>query len=1125
MRIGAAYRVALGVLCAAAVRQAAALALDEGFVTPPRSARPHTWYHMMNGNVTKEGITCDFEALARAGIGGVQMFDAGCAIPPGPLKFNTPDWFDLFAHAQKEAKRLGLEICIPNCSGWSSSGGPWNPPANGMKVVTLTETGVKGGATFSGRLPRTEKDNGFYEDIAVLAYPTPAKGGEIPGLDRKIFRSAGQKNSPLSRSGGFPWSLGFKAAPKADQIVAPADVIDLTGRMSADGSLVWTAPAGRDWTILRIGYACNGRCNHPASEKGRGLEVDKLSAAAMDFHFEQYVSRLCRTLGISDRTDNTLGFNNILVDSYEVDSQNWTQGFDRTFEQRAGYPIRPYLPVFAGHVVGSVETTERFLEDFRRVVADLFAENYAGRLAELCHRHGLKLSLEPYGNCPSDDLQYGEAADVPMAEFWSQAFMGDHRCSDTGNSRHAAHVAHVWGRRYAATESFTAHPGPGGRWYTTPFSIKSQGDRVFAEGVNRIIYHRFTHQPWPGNRYVPGLTMGRWGMHLDRTQTWWPLANDWFAYQARCQWMLQEGLFAADVLYWSGEAVPNNNVVNTHLPAGYNWDVCATAAFLRLRVEDGKVVVPGGVRYSLLVLPETDTMSERSLRKVAELLRAGAKICAVRRPTRAPGLKGLDSAAVRKLVAETWSLGVLEGDAGAALAKLGLRPDVEIGTDAASWIHRASAETDWYFVATDNPTPVAFEASFRQKGRVPEVWEPLTGERRDAPAWREENGRTVVALRFPPSGSAFVVFRRASGTVPHVASVRTTSRRPAVVTQRHVLEIRAAAYGAIKPGETRPAQPFVDLTSKLQGRVRDGTLLVPVNNDLAGRDPVAKVRKALSVTFVLDGVERTEIYDENSVCMIPRLADVRQPPPEWEWRDGGILAWRPQSFELSRTDGTTQALSAAPSAPIEVKGAWQVAFPAGWDAPAFVTFPELLPWNEHQDDGVKYFSGTATYTRSVALPALKKGVRVMLDLGEVKNFAEVKVNGRAFPVLWKPPFRLDVTDALKLGDTAFELEVKVTNLWANRLIGDDRLYAPDCQWKERSHRGKKEIPIRCIPDWVKEGKRSPTGRHTFTTWQHWSKEDDLLPSGLIGPVKLRFGERAVPASAESFETHRQGGPQ
>ena len=289
-----------------------AVSLEDGFRAPPNSAKPHTWYHMMNGNVTKEGITCDFEALARAGIGGVQMFDAGCSIPSGALAFNSPEWFDMFKHAASEARRLGLEICIPNCSGWSSSGGPWNMPSNGMKRVVFTETAIKGPSKFAAKLPRTKDDHGFYEDIAVLAFPTPS-GVQIgiSDISNKTFEVRGDVTRDAS-----------VASP--DQVVSVNQVVDLTARMGKDGALAWDVPNG-EWTILRVGFICNGRRNHPASKFGGGLEVDKLSSSAMDYHFSQYVARLCDYLGsLAGAVES--GFNNILVDSYEVGSQNWTQG-------------------------------------------------------------------------------------------------------------------------------------------------------------------------------------------------------------------------------------------------------------------------------------------------------------------------------------------------------------------------------------------------------------------------------------------------------------------------------------------------------------------------------------------------------------------------------------------------------------------------------------------------------------------------------------------------------------------------------------------------------------------------------------------------------------------------------
>lgn len=954
-----------------------AVTLEEGFRNPPNSAKPHTWYHMMNGNVTKEGITCDFEALAKAGIGGVQMFDAGCNIPPGPLAFNSPEWFDMLHHAASEARRLGLEICIPNCSGWSSSGGPWNMPSNGMKIVVFTETEVKGPSKFSGKLPRTANDNGYYEDIAVLAYPVPKSDLRLKDLDVKNFRY----RDPHGK--GLPIPLdGTVANP--DQVILKDKEIDLSGRMSPDGDLAWNVPDG-DWLILRIGAICNGKCNHPASDHGRGLEVDKLSASALDYHFNQYVSRICRRLE-SLAGDVKSGFNNILVDSFEVGSQNWTQNLDKTFENRRGYSLKPYLPVFTGRVVNSVEESERFLEDFRRVIADLFAENYAGRLAWNCHKHGLKFSLEPYGNCPSDHLQYGRYADIPMGECWSKAAEGNHYIS-IGAGRLASSLAHVWGRRYVGMESFTAEPNTGGRWLTTPFSIKAQCDRMYTEGINRIIYHRFVHQPWPGDKYLPGMTMGRWGMHLDRTQTWWRHAGAWFRYQSRCQWMLQEGKAVADVLFYCGEHAPNQsrqtdgvaNPAVMKVPYGYDWDICANGALDVLKVVDGRIAAPSGISYSLLVLPPHEAMSENVLRKIESLLDAGAKVCGMAKPIRSPGLVGYPNidGTVRSLADKVWAKGVMTCTPAEALAKLGIMPDFESDDCDAqrgvAYIHRRNAAADWYFVACNNAEEKTARVSFRQTGRAPEIWDGESGTIADARQWRIENGRTFVEIKLSPSGSAFVVFRRKT--------------------------------------EKTQSCPYVE----------------PLFN-------------------------------------------------------------------------VTDAETVAP---------WHVSFPVDWytggKTMKTLEWSTLADWTASSDPDIRYFSGTATYSTRVRLPRFL-GAKTMLDLGGVNNFAVVRVNGKTFPVLWKPPYCVDITDALMQGNDFFDLEVEVTNLWPNRLIGDDFL-PEDCEWSGDVKNGVKEIGIKKLPDWVERGMKSPTGRHTFTTWKHWGKDDSLLPSGLLGSVKLlTFGD-------------------
>ena len=966
--------------------------LEDGFVTPPSSAKPHTWYHMMNGNVTKEGITCDFEALAKAGIGGIQIFDAGIAMPSGPVGFNTPEWFDVIKHAIGEAKRLGLEVCLANCSGWSSSGGPWNTPSNAMKHVVYTETSAQGPALFKARLPRTKEDNGFYEDIAVIAFPTPdgecktsadvmdasGHGGET----RRKHQGKGLRISDIAAKAFWERRHVVRDTIKAsvDQVVDKSGIVDITARMETDGLLTWEVPAGY-WTILRVGYACNGRKNHPASKYGEGLEVDKLSADAMDFHFDNYLARLCKYLG-PDYVGSHTGLNNVLVDSYEVGSQNWTRGLDREFERRMNYPILRYLPVLTGRVVGSVDESERFLEDFRRVIADLFAENYAGRLSELCHRHGLMFSLEPYGSCPSDDLQYGQYADIPMGEFWSRADLGNHHYG-CGNSRMAACLAHVWGRRIAATESFTANPKRGGRWLTMPFTIKAQGDRAYAQGVNRIIYHRFVHQPWPNSKYLPGMTMGPWGMHLDRTQTWWPVASEWFRYQSRCQWMLQEGCFVADVLFFNGENVPSDmpNVGGArlgpgNLSRGYNWDICAAKAIELSKVVEGRIVTPGGVSYALLVLPQNDTMSERTLAAIERLIDSGARICGQMKPVRSPGLVGYPHAdtRIRTMAERIWSKGVMDCSPDNALSRLGIPPDFKSTENdpakGAVHIHRRNSYADWYFVALNNTDEKRFEASFRITGRQPEIWNPETGKKLDAASWYIKDGRTFVTLEFPPSGSAFVVFRRP--------------------------------------------------TSATMGTMRQ-----------------------------VSGLERTSV---------------------------------------------------------ELKGRWNVSFPVDWyvggTSVKSFKWETLKDWTTDKDEDIRYFSGTAVYSRKVH-HRTDPGVRTILDLGDVRDFAQVIVNGKEFPPLWRPPFRVDITEALFPTTGIFSLEVKVTNRWPNRLIGDDRM-EEDCQWKIIPQgKGLKAFALREIPLWVREGRPSPTGRHTFTSWKFWTKNDALLRSGLLGPVKLQ----------------------
>lgn len=920
----------------------------EEFRNPPPSARPHTWWHWMNGNVTKAGITADLEAMAAAGIGGAQIFDAGLALPKGPVVFATDAWFDCLVHADREAKRLGIELCLANCSGWTSSGGPWITPELSMKFVTNTMVRVKGGERFEDVLPLPRKTNGFYEDIAVLAFPTPTNGEaalhKLPDFELQVFRGRGSfKIGGLEMGPQMPVRVTERFAPP-ESCVASREIIDITSNLSPDGHLAWSAPTSHaSWTILRIGYMANGNTNRSASKAGLGLECDKLDAHALDVNFDAYVGRLLKLLP-KDRA-----LKGVLLDSYEVYGQNWTRGFDRRFAEIAGYSIRSFLPVFAGYPVDSAERTETFLRDLRRVISSEFARNYPRRLRERCHENGLLFYCEPYGNGPFNDLEFARECDVPMSEFWRPR---DANCDlaalarqtnpeymicrwgnkPLGNSRTVASTAHVWGMRIVGTEAFTSYPDSGsGRWADHPAAMKIQCDRILSEGVNRMIFHRFVHQPWTSPMRYPGMTMAAYGAHIDRTQTWWNHgAKEFFAYMTRAQNLLQKGDFVGDVLLCVPGEAPEYGTEG-EIPNGYCGDRCHPAALAAARIEDGDVIVPGGIRYRVVGIPPRQSLRASVKADLERLEKAGATV-------------------------------VEYGDVVRALMRRGCAPDFTCDDRDVTWIHRRAGDDDLYFVAVPNKGHKKVACSFRVGGKKPELWNPVTGGI-SAVSFAERDGRTELTLDCEPMHSVFVVFRK------------------------------------------------------------DAT-------------------------------------------------------------------------PCARQESPAQSVRTVP-----VEGAWRVTFRetgAAGDIAA-AEYAALSSWTQSENPDIKYFSGTATYSLTLKGDEVKScaGARVVLDLGKVREIAEVTVNGKSYPALWKPPFRVDITDAMK--DT-LDIEIKVTNLWPNRLIGDAKL-PDDCEWDD----GKmsKGFPlVKYWPDWLLRGAPSPTGRHAFSTCRLWTADEPLLESGLLGPVKL-----------------------
>ena len=1083
--------------------------LYTGFTMPPNAAKPRVWWHWMNGNITKDGIRKDLEWMHRSGVGGFQNFDASLMTPQivkQRLTYMTPDWIDAFRFTTKLADSLKLEMAIAGSPGWSESGGPWVKPENGMKKIVWKELRVKGGTSrikidapsgTTGPFQNIPKQSDmilsvertklpvFYKDVAVIAFKLPATdqslaelgavvsssggnftldqltdgdlatshllprdsingyawiqfafpqpqtikaitmvGGGKPGLfgrggdandaraleaidDGIHFRLVchipigsilqqtiaipetraacfritvrnppaqgnpfqalvGVNTPPVTPPGteiaeivlhsasriqmfeekdAFAPATGLyeKATAPANDPVALNDVIDLTHQLNADGTLNWTAPSGGEWKIIRFGYSLLGIDNHPASPEATGPEVDKLDPLAIRDYFTNYLNQYKKATGglMGDKG----GLQYIITDSWEAGAQNWTGNMPAEFHRRRGYSMIPWMPVLTGHIVKSAEASEQFLFDFRKTLSDMVAEYHYDGLTRILKEYGMKRYSESHENgraLIADGMEVKRTAAVPMSALWTPNIFINHndQTAHTMDIRESASVSHIYGQNLVAAESLTALGVPAAAWIYDPQSLKPSADLELASGLNRFVIHCSVHQPVDDK--IPGLGLGPFGQWFNRHETWAEQAMAWTTYLSRSSYLLQQGKFVADIVYYYGE---DNNITALfgkkppEVPEGYNYDfINADALINLLTVKEGKLVTPSGMTYRLLVLDSNARkMSLPVLRKLNALVKAGAIITGVR-PESTPSLSD-DQSTFKTLTDEIWNTRranvLIDKPLKEVLTALNIVPDFAYTKPATDtrllYVHRKLADGDLYWVNNRNDKNEALEASFRITGREPELWHAETGVSEKV-AYKRVNGVTSVQLSLTPNDAVFVVFRKKATT--------------------HLF--------------TQPA-----------------------------------------------AVEK-------------------------------ILA--------------------------TINGPWQVHFQKDRGAPESINMNELVSFTTHADPGIKYFSGTATYhtTLTVDKTSLASQSSLWLDLGEVKNLAEVTVNGKTLGIVWKQPFRVNLKDVLKAGDNA--IDIKVTNLWVNRLIGDAQ------------------------PDVVH--------KITYTTMPFYQANSKLLPSGLLGPVKL-----------------------
>ena len=1103
--------------------------LIQDFQSPPQEARPWVYWYWMEGAVSGEGVHADLVAMKDAGIGGAYLMPIrGVVNPPwisNPVIQLTPEWWKMVRYSMQQADSLGLRLAMHVGDGFALAGGPWITPELSMQKVVWSSLTVNGGQTFKDELPQPETNEGYYRDIAVFACPavdgdgistvdvrpevtTSVRGADVSFLternSRKLFKSdtpcwiqytfkqpftcrsvivrkAGNKYSgsyqgqrlqiqvsddgthfrtvtrllpprqgwqdwdaavtheiePVSAryfrfiydpagsekgsedldaakwkkgleisgielsssprinqfegKSGLVWRISPRTTKKQlpESLCVPMDkMINITDCLRKDGTLDWTVPDGR-WTIIRMGHTSTGYRNSTGGG-GKGLECDKLNPEAVKLQFENWYGKILENAGPDLQKVLTI----FHVDSWECGSQNWSPVFVGEFKKRRGYDPLPYLPVLAGIPVQDNEVSERFLYDVRETISELIADNFYKTLAGLLKSDKTDFSAESVApTMMSDGMLHFKEVDIPMGEFWIRSESHD----KPNDMLDAISGARIYGKNLVQAEAFTALRIA---WDETPALLKRLGDRNYAKGINRFVYHVFMGSPWTDRK--PGMTLNGLGTFLQRDQTWWKPGHAWITYSSRCQSLLQKGTPVTDVAVFTGEEFPRrallpdrvqpflpgifgrnengcsgDSIVNPADPMnGYAWDSFNCDALLRLAsVRDGKVIFPGSDGYRLLVIPgsrkmnpDGDRMSIAVASRLLELVKEGATVLFCEWPRHTLGLGGYPATddSLRKIIdsfrngnpqqlndneghsCRMWQVGrgrVIEGPyALNSFSSLGFDPDFRTAdlqgnkVSGIAWAHRDDDGAAIYFVSNQKDEKRVLQVSLRTGNKVPELFDPVSGEVRQAGDWKIKDGRMIVPLRLEPDGSVFIVLRK---------------------------------------------------------------------------NPAAK--------------------------------DVRS-GSNW--------------FNLS--------------AEMVLDGRWNIRFDRAYGGPDKpVNLDSLTDWTINQDPAIRFYSGTAVYRKSFQWePVPEKDKRFWIDLGKVASLADVTVNGIPCGVAWTPPYRVEVTGALKAGTNT--ITVAVTNTWRNRLIGDHELPEEE--------------------------------RVTWTNAPYRLEGKPLLPSGLLGPVTVCSSE-------------------
>lgn len=1113
--------------------------LEQNFRHPPDAAKPWVYWYFMDGNRTAEGMLADEAAMKEAGIGGAIYLEVNLGMPIGPVVYMSREWQDLFELAVTNAQALGLQIALGTGPGWCGTGGPWITPDQAMQHLVGSATNVVGPAHFSGILPRPQPRTpyfgtntlsgdlytqwrNYYRDFAVLAFPTTGGTNRIDNIDQKAL----YYRAPYSSVAGVPPYLAALADVPSlppNECIGTNQMVVLTTQMDTNGNLTWDVPAG-NWTVLRLGRTLTGQTTRPAPTAGLGFECNKFDTNAVAAHFNDFIQPLLDRLGPITHTGS--GWTMLHFDSWEMGSQNWSPNFRQDFQRLRGYDPLPYLPAMLGRVVQNNGVSERFLWDLRKTAQDLVKENHIGYLKKRGSREGFGLSVEPYDMNPVGDLELGTMADVPQCEFWAQGygFRTEFSCLE------AVSIAHTMGKSIVPAESFTAEPGEYWQWY--PGNMKAQADWALCCGINRMIFHRYQHQPWLDR--APGMTMASYGVNWERTETWWSMASGFHEYLARCQALLQTGMPVADVLYLSPEGAPMvfyppSSATSGTPPdrRGYNFDGCAPSTLLdRASVKNGRVIFPDGMSYRLLVLPEFNTMTPELLAKIKQLVLAGATIVGAP-PKASPSLSNYPACdrRVALLAGDLWGT---NGPVPVRAAGKGhVVFDTEANPPGGDRLQHDFSVARWIWYPEGNPASSApvvtryFQKSFTIPPEAKVAFANISATA-DNSFRLYINGQPALAGTSYPviySNKVAPMLQAGSNRIAVTAVNDGSSPNPAGLICALSITLEdgsnilvatdnswSAAQSAGGPGQTaldlgawnmnpwnlhwsisQPIYPSYDLTAQVLKKMgvapdfqsdqrlryihrHDGKADFYFVANPSSADVVAQC------SFRVAGMQPewwNPVTGERR--LLPRFTltnGITRMPLEFGPTESAFIVFRkPLGRQThTRTAGNFQQAASV----MTVTGPWHVSFDTNWGGPADIVFTNLDDWSSRGETGIKYYSGQAVYRTTFDLPntnPVSAPTPLYLSLGNVQVMASVKLNGQALGIVWCAPWRTAIPPGA-LRTRGNVLEITVANLWPNRMIGDQFLPAAK--------------------------------RYCWCSIYPFTTSSSLLPSGLLGPVTLQM---------------------